>query len=210
VIGKSIQQAAVKIEEAVTKNQATRCVLKVRSGDQVKKLLALTKLIDGNKVETTLHPTQNAVQCKVSCMEAINASVEELLEDLKSQGVTGVRRITRYENGIRVKTPMLVLTISGTVIPRHIVFDSLAVRTQTYCPSPMTCFNCLNCGHAKKRCKTAERCHNCSKNHPQNGEQTNPDPAYCFHYKEEPRPMTKDCTRFEMEVNSSTSKLTTT
>lgn len=200
VIGKSIEQAAGKIQEAVTESRGTKYVLRVRNQEQVEKLLALTKLIDGTKVEVTLHPTLNFVQCKVSCREAINASVEELLEGLKPQGVTGVRRITRYENGVKVNTPTLVLTISGTVIPRRIAFGPLMVRTETYYPSPMTCFNCFDIGHTKKNCKIAGRCQNCSKNHSQDVGQTCPDPAYCFHCKENHRPMSKGCKRYETEV----------
>ena len=199
VIGKSIQQAAGKIAEASTENRGTRYILKVRSQDQVNKLLALTELIDGTKVEVILHPTLNFVRCKVNCVEAINASEEELLEDLKPQGVQAVRRITRNENGVTVNTPTLILTISGTVIPRHIVFDPLVVRTQIYYPSPMTCFNCLDVGHTKTRCRAEGRCRNCSENHQQVPGQNCSKPAFCFHCKEGHRPMFRGCKRFEME-----------
>ena len=199
VIGKSIQRVAGKIAEASTENRGTRYILKVRNQDQVVKLLTLTELIDGTKVEVSLHPTLNFVQCKVNCVEAINASVEELLEDLKPQGVRAVRRITRNENGVRVNTPTLILTISGTVIPRQIIFDPLVVRTQLYYPSPMTCFNCLDVGHTKTRCRAERRCRNCSGNHPQNPGQNCSKPAYCFLCKESDRPMIKGCKRYEIE-----------
>lgn len=47
VIGKSIEQTCGKIESANTEENGTKYALKTRSVDQARKLLAMTKLIDG-------------------------------------------------------------------------------------------------------------------------------------------------------------------
>lgn len=200
VIGRSLEHAAGgKLDETYTENRGSRYVLKVRSEAKVQKLLQMTELIDGTKVAIQLHPTMNFVKCVVSCPEAINMSKELLETELSSQGVTNVHRITRQDGKVRVNTPTLILTISGTVIPKHIWFGSLRVPTRVYYPSPMVCYKCFAYGHTKLRCQGQERCRNCSKSHPIDLEAGCASPPQCLHCGEGHQSNSRKCKVFQKE-----------
>lgn len=182
VVGRSLEHAAGgKLDEAYTENRGTKYVLKVRSEAKAKGLLKLTELMDGTKVVVELHPTMNFVKCLVSSSDAINMSTELLEKELQSQGVTKVHRITRQDGQVRVNTPTLILTISGTVIPPRIYFGAICEPTRVYYPSPMVCYKCFDYGHTKVRCQGQERCRNCAQNHPINVEVGCAEPPKCLH-----------------------------
>lgn len=193
IVGRSLEQAiGGKLDDSYTDNKGTRYILKVRSEAKAKKLLAMKKLIDGTDVEVQSHPTLNLVKCVVNCPEAVNMSEELLQEELSSQGVTKVHRILRRVNNDKVNTPTLILTVSGTVVPRHIWFGSLRIATRVYFPSPMMCYKCFAYGHTKMRCQGQERCQNCSKTH-QIDENGCPNPAKCLHCDESHPTTSKKC-----------------
>lgn len=200
IVGRSLEQAVGgKLDESYTENKGTRYVLKVRSEEKAQKLLALTKLMDGTLVEIQLHPTMNFVKCVVSCPEAINMDKELLESELESQGVTEAYRITRLEGRSRINTPTLILTIKGTVIPKHIWFGSLRVTTRMYYPTPMMCYRCFSYGHTKNRCQQQERCRNCSGIHKIDPEVRCLEPPKCIHCNESHPSTSKACKVFKKE-----------
>ncbi|XP_058816728.1 uncharacterized protein LOC131680009 [Topomyia yanbarensis] len=140
----------------------TKYILKVRQQAHATKLLDMKKLFDGTPVEVTAHPTLNYSRCIVNCSEVNDMSQEELLTELAPQGVTAVRRLTRMVDKVKVNTSTMILTMEGTTWPQYIYFGALRVPTRFYYPVPMLCFNCLEYGHTKARCKGASRCQICS------------------------------------------------
>lgn len=166
IIGKSIQQAAGEIERGHTEANRTRYVLKVRKADQVKKLLAITKLLDDTPVTVNYHPTLNFSKCVVSCWEAIDMKEDELMECLGPQGVTHVYRMTSKKDGKITPLPTLIVTVLGTVAPEYLKFGPLVVKTRTYVPEPMMCYNCWQIGHTKRRCTKKPVCGKCGGDHP--------------------------------------------
>lgn len=184
VIGRSLKDAAGDIDDSYSVDNGTKYVIKVRDEVKVKKLLAMKQLFDGTEVEVMLHPTKNFVKCVVRCYEAMKMSTDLLQEELESQGVTHVRRITRPGEGTnRVNTPTLILTISGTVAPAYVQFGPVRCPTRPYFPSPMVCHRCLEYGHIKDRCKGVQRCRNCADVHPINAEERCSQPSCCWQCK---------------------------
>jgi hypothetical protein len=197
VVGKSLQQAVGEIESATTEAGGLRYVLRVRDAAQVNKLLALKHLFDGTEIKIQLHPVLNTRRCVISCREILNEKEEEIAKWLAEEGVTAVRRITRMDNGNRINTPTLILTINGTVVPEHIRVGPLRIKTRTYIPDPMLCFHCYAYGHTKLRCKSGAKCRNCSGCHETTSE-CNAE-AFCFHCKGKHSPASRQCPKYAAE-----------
>lgn len=142
-------------------------VLKVRGPEQVRRLLAMSKLADGTEIKIAEHPTLNQRMCVVFNADVTSLSDDYLTAQLTPQGVKAVRRIRKKTvNGDWENTPTIILTISGTVIPPHIDFGWSRCRTRNYYPSPMVCFQCWEYGHTGKRCQQPSRvCGRCSGVH---------------------------------------------
>lgn len=201
LVGKSIEQTCGKIEVANTEEGGTKYVLKTRSQDQARKLLAMSKLIDGTEVEVITHPRQNVCRCVVSCREAIDLSEDDLVKELSPQGVVNARRFTKREGNNRVNTATVCLTLNGTVVPKHIWFGPLRIATRLFYPSPMLCFKCCDYGHTSKNCKKEDVCCNCSLQHtnePSEGGRCTLDP-YCKHCKGAHPPTSKVCPKYKRE-----------
>lgn len=167
MIRRSIQNFVGRIEGAFPEANRASYALKVRSEQQFNKLLTMTALMDGTPVAVAEHPTLNSTRCVVSCRDVISFPENELLEELKDQGVKEVRRITRKAGAERENTPAIILTCRGTIMPEHMDFGFIRCRTRPYYPSPMQCFNCWAFGHTRLRCRSKNPiCGKCSEEHP--------------------------------------------
>lgn len=155
------------IAGAFKENRGLTYVLKVRSQEQVKQLLRMKQLSDGTGITIEEHSSLNQVRCVVTNPDTVGLSDQYLVENLANQNVKEVRRIKRRnEKGEPVNSPVMILTINGTVIPEHIDFGWTRCRTRNYYPSPMLCFRCWTFGHTGKRCSATQRtCGKCSKTH---------------------------------------------
>ncbi|XP_055589691.1 uncharacterized protein LOC129741902 [Uranotaenia lowii] len=199
VVSKSLDQSIGKIEAAYTEQNGTKYVIKTRSSKLAAKLTQMSELIDGTKIRIIPHPVFNVSRCVISCKEACDLKEEELQEELASQGVLKVRRITRMENKSRVNTPTIVLTISGTVIPKEIRVGIINCRTRLFYPSPLVCYRCCAYGHTKDKCDSEPTCRNCSKQH----ELENEDPCqaepFCKNCKGSHSPISRNCPIYRKE-----------
>ncbi|XP_058840041.1 uncharacterized protein LOC131695532 [Topomyia yanbarensis] len=127
-------------------------------------------------------------------------SEEDLLAEWKGRKVTEVHRITRPTlDGGREKTNTLILTIFGTTIPEHLFVGPIRIPTRIFYPAPMVCFQCLQYGHSKTRCKSKEVCPNCSKSaHVAEGERCI-EPAYCRNCEGPHSASSRDCPAYKIE-----------
>lgn len=197
IIGKSVEVVAGgPIEGANTEAQGTRYTLKVRNPTQMEKLLKMTELIDGTKVAVKPHPNLNISKCVISCFDLINLEENDILDEIKSQGVIRVQRITRNENGNRVNTSALILTFNKVIFPQHVKIGLLRVATRPYFPNPLLCYSCFRFGHPRIRCPGPQRCSNCSNEH--QSEQCNAD-AHCLNCKGTHRPTNRTCPTYLLE-----------
>lgn len=157
---------------AFKENKGLSYVLKVRSQQQVDRLLRMNQLQDSTPVRITEHPRLNQRQCVVTNHDTTGLADDYLLQQLSTQGVKGLRRITRRgPDGKITNTATIVLTIKGTVIPQHIDFGWSRCKTRLFYPSPMLCFRCWEYGHTGKRCTNPQRiCGRCCKVHPEDQE----------------------------------------
>lgn len=200
ILSKSINQVCGgNVEAANTEEKDTKYVLTTRSVNQAQKLLKMKQLIDGTKVEVVLHPKLNVRNCVITCRAAIKMTEENLLEELAPQGISKVRRITRYENGQKVNTATLVLTVNGTVVPEYINVGLLRVPTRLFYPAPMLCFNCYSYGHTKMRCQNTPVCKVCSGTHTLGKDVSCTQQPACKNCKDSHSPASKKCPLYMKE-----------
>ncbi|XP_062712300.1 uncharacterized protein LOC134289796 [Aedes albopictus] len=127
----------------------------------------MSKLTDGFPIKIVEHPVLNVSKCVISCSDTCIYSDEELVEELRDQGVKEVRRITKRDGNQRVNTPTIILTIQGTVVPEDIYVGWIRCRTRPFYPTPMLCYCCWDFGHTRARCQLQSNpiCGNCSGKH---------------------------------------------
>lgn len=161
-IARSIKERVGSID-SIYRDKEKNLVLKLRGAARAKKLMQMTKLIDGTEVTVTEHPRLNQVRCVVSCGSVEELSVTTIQEELEEQGVVGVHR---FQKGGK-PTATMVLTIRGTEIPEVVFFGFERCKTRVYTQPPLQCYRCYGFGHSKARCKSeVEVCRNCSGTHP--------------------------------------------
>lgn len=200
IVGKSVEYfcGSSKLESAETEDRGTKYILKTRNAEQAKKLMQITELIDGTKVEIVLHPFLNSSRCVVSCREAINMTESELLSELSPQKISAVKRIFRTEDNQKINTPTLILTVCGTVAPHRIYFGLLSVPTRIFYPRPMICYNCCEYGHTKTKCQKTAVCTNCSGNAHAEGEKCC-QASYCKNCRGAHAPVSRKCPLYSKE-----------
>lgn len=204
IIGKTVEQMVGTQEarkiDASKENRGTKYLLRTYSRSTADKLLSITELIDGTPVLVSVHASLNTVQGVVYEPDSVNDSEDDILEHLKPQGVTKVRRIQKRVNGALRNTPLLVLSLKGAVLPQCIYIGLLRLKLRTYYPSPLLCYNCGEYGHPKKFCKEVSTCLRCSqKRHTTEGEQCQ-NPAFCLHCKENHPITSRDCSVYQQET----------
>lgn len=199
VVGKSVEMCVGgQIESGKREAQGTRYTLRVRDPTQVPKLLKMSQLIDGTKVEVIPHPNLNVCRCTIFCTDLIDMEEADILQEMKSDGVIRVQRITRNENGKRVNTPVLILTFCKTTYPEHLKVGLNSVPTRPFFPNPMLCYSCFSYGHTRARCPGPQRCFNCSGN-VHEVDECNETP-YCRNCKDGHRPTNRQCPVYKQEV----------
>ena len=162
----------------ITKYNRDSLLIEVNSNEQGNNLLKITQ-IAGNPVTTRLHPTLNEIKGTVLSDIMSTCTNEQLLRNLKSQGVTKIERMKTRRNGELVDTNRYILTFNRTKLPHLIqITDWCRELIELYIPTPLRCTKCQRYGHAKKWCRREyEVCANCgaSNHHRQNC----PNPPKC-------------------------------
>lgn len=182
--------------------RGTRYVLRTNSRSICEKLKQIRELPDHTPVEIIEHPSLNVVQGVLYDVDTVNKSEEYIFQNLENQGVCGVRRIKKRSGNALVNTPLLVLTIRGSVLPQFIYFGLLRIKIRQYYPTPMLCFRCANYGHSKKYCDEKKYqliCMNCSGVHDIIEGIPCQSPAFCKNCKNDHSPRSKDCPVYREE-----------
>ncbi|GBN41238.1 hypothetical protein AVEN_78763-1 [Araneus ventricosus] len=146
-------------------------IRKLRSGDllvevsnrkqsqQILKLKALATI----PITVSAHATLNSSKGVITCGELFHDSVEHIAEELKSQGVTNVRRIQIRRDGQLLDTKHLVLTFHYPKLPEIIMAGYIRLHVRPYIPNPLRCFQCQKYGHSKDACRGTLTCARCAQ-----------------------------------------------
>ena len=139
-------------------------------------------------VTVTEHNTLNSSKGIIRDRALKGLPEQEILEYLKDQGVTAVKRFTikKYQGVIETNT--LLLTFNMINVPKNLKIFYRIIPVDIYIPNPLRCFNCQkfshnenncpedigsvckNCGvghydHLASKCKNPVKCVNCGKDH---------------------------------------------
>ena len=129
---------------------------------QAENLLKTTTFVD-RPVHVSMHKTLNSSRGVIRCRELSLLSEAEIGEELKSQGVVEVHRVTVKKEGKVIPTNTLFLTFNRPDMPKELRVGYLKVKVDLFIPNPLRCFNCNKFGHTSQRCKTAAKCQRCGK-----------------------------------------------
>ena len=129
------------------------------------KLVTLSELA-GVPVKAEPHQSLNTSKGVVRCTELKICSCDEILENLKSQGITDHYNISvRSDDGQRHNTNTHILTFNLPTPPKEIKIGYLNVRVNVYIPNSIRCFKCQQFGHTIKLCKNTQICAKCGESH---------------------------------------------
>jgi len=160
------------------------------------KLLSLSELA-GVPVKAEPHRSLNTSKGVVRCAELKKCSRDEILENLKPQGVTDHYNISvRSDDGQRRNTNTHILTFNLPTPPKEIKIGYLNVRVDVYIPNPVRCFKCQRFGHTIKFCKNTQICPKCGESHT---EEQCSNPLKCINCGGPHTAFNKDCPKWVLE-----------
>lgn len=172
-------------------------LIETNNPNQTKKLLKQTKFHEFD-IEVTPHAFLNYSKGVITCRDLLNCTVEEIMDNLKDQGIINVKRISTKRDGIVTDTASLILTFNSPKLPEKVkagIYHSLSVRP--YIPAPMRCFNCQKFGHTTQSCDKEPICI-CGKALHQGESCT--DPIICVNCNGEHSARSKNCPIFKEEA----------
>ena len=146
IIEKCIQ-SIVGHPKTIKKLKSGDLLLEVDRKQQVENLLK-TKIFD-LKVKISLHNSLNSSKGVIRCSELRPCSNKEIIENLKEQGVTGVRNVSVRRNGVFKPANTYVLTFSTPILPKKIKVAFLSVNVEVYIPNLLRFYQCQVFGHHK-------------------------------------------------------------
>jgi hypothetical protein len=140
-----------------------KMLILTKDARSAKHAMTITEVKGVCNVKVTDHNDLNYVKASVYCEEIMNERLEDIKEQLKSQNVTDVARITRMERGKAVDTPLHILTFNSSKLEETVKIGWKVLKLRKYYPSPLKCTKCLIYGHTKKNCPEAnEFCRGCA------------------------------------------------
>ena len=117
-------------------------------------------------IDVTPHRTLNTSKGVVKCPQLKGDTEETILDELSSQKVTSVKRISITKSSETIQTNTLILTFSTSTVPKVIQFGYLNVKVNVYVPNPLRCFLCQRFGHHEQKCQSkAPVCGKCAGVH---------------------------------------------
>ncbi|GBM50153.1 hypothetical protein AVEN_50050-1 [Araneus ventricosus] len=114
------------------------------------------------EVTVSSHSSLNQSKGVISESELQNELESNILDELRNQNVTAVKRISIRKDGQLVSTKHLILTFNLPSIPKsvHIAYFNLSVRP--YIPNPLRCYKFQRFGHTVQSCRSVDTCARCS------------------------------------------------
>ena len=109
--------------------------------------LLRTQTFHNLKVRVHPHSSLNSSRGIIRCPDLRGCSEQEILDEMKYQGVTAVKRFRIKKDGLLKDTNTFVFTFNTPVLPPMIKIAFLRVNVEVYIPNPLRCFNCQQYGH---------------------------------------------------------------
>jgi len=192
---KAIKGIAGEPEE-VTRMRSGDLIVKVARKSHSDNLLKTTKIVEV-PVQVSPHTRLNSVKGIIRSVQLLETREEEILEELQSPGVTGVRRIKARREGVLQNTAAIILTFGLTALPTHIKCGWMRLPVDMYIPNPLRCFQCQRFGHHRANCRRKEICAKCgTEGH---GDRGCEEPAHCINCKGNHSAFSRNCPQWKKE-----------
>src|SRR5277367_4452298 len=163
LIDKSLRAIAGGSLKLVKKLRTGELLVETENSKQAERLLKSKKLANV-PVKTMVHRTLNIQSCKgvITVDELINVPEEDILDGLKDQFVSHVKRIHIRRDGVFQPTKSIILTFALKKLPASIKVGYLNCPIRPYVPNPLRCFKCQKYGHSQPYCNGYLVCARCS------------------------------------------------
>ena len=161
VIQKVIQSIAGEPKSIKILTRSNQHLIEVSKKAHAENLLR-TQSFHNLNVRVCPHSSLNSSRGVIRCPDLRGCSEQEILDEMKSQGVTAVKRF-RVKDGQLKDTNTFVFTFNTPNLPSTIKIAFLRVNVEVYIPNPLRCFNCQQYGHHEDRCKSHPVCSNCGE-----------------------------------------------
>ena len=125
-------------------------------------LLGLTQLA-GVPVKVSPHRSLNVSRGVIRSRDIARCSVEEIVDELRPQGVTAAVIIHVRDGDSKRRTNTVILPFASPQPPKHITAGYMRVPVDPYIPNSLRCFNCQKYGHSSRACKNPAACVKCGK-----------------------------------------------
>ena len=145
----------------------------------------------GIKIKVSEHRSKNSSKGAIWCRNLEGLTEDEILGELKAQGVTRVERCMKGEVGAKVPTHTLFLTFSKPELPKEINIGYLKVKVSLYVREPLQCYKCFKFGHPSHKCRATRAV--CGKCGYDAHEGSCPHPPKCSNCKGDHSPKSKKC-----------------
>ena len=165
---------------------------------QIESLLRLKKFHD-LKVQVSLHGSLNTCKGVVRCPDLKGVSEQEILEEMREQGVINVRRIKVRRDDALKDTNTFVFTFNTSVLPKQLKVAFLRVSVDPYIPNPLRCYACQVFGHHENKCHREEICANCGESKHSADETDCKRPPKCVNCKEDHPTNSRQCQAWHTE-----------
>ena len=109
------------------------------------------------------HIYLNTCRGVISAADLLNASTDEILDNLKSQKVCGVKRITVRRDDKFINMKHLILTFATPDLPEYVKAAYMNLPVRPFIPNPLRCFQCQRFGHSKIACRGKLTCARCAE-----------------------------------------------
>lgn len=132
-----------------------------RAADKLIKAKSLANLCP---ISCKFHDTLNFVKGVIYAPCLINVPEQEIVQEMKSQGVTSVYKFTKpgEDGNSRIPSGKIILTFDLYRLPSSVDVAWYKCKVDHYIPNPMRCKNCQKLGHTKNRCNGNTTCPTCS------------------------------------------------
>lgn len=161
VIAKFLQ-CRIGNPQAARKLQSGSILVEVASKAQATNIANLDVFVDV-PVKVSAHRTLNSSRGVIRCRDLRDCMDDEVLTELKPQGVTYVKHILSSRNGMKEPTNTFILTFNSPTLPQAIKVGYLRVPVERYIPNPLRCFQCQRYGHGKTSCRRTVVCARCGQ-----------------------------------------------
>ena len=148
------------VKKIFRKDKIPELLVEVLTDAQSRNMFKVTHLANVPVVvleDSRLNQSKGVIRTK----ELDDVDEDEILEDLKPQGVASVRRMIIKRGDRKITTGTYVLIFGTPKLPEKLKLGYTVVPVSLYLPNPLWCFKCQKFGHGQLACRGKSVCFRC-------------------------------------------------